>query len=181
MSNDRMSRDEQLTLIPDGPAEPHGDPARWGPRLLRLLDEQMDSARTLLHLAEAQGRVVSGESLEELAGVLAQREPVVRAMVEQSAAIEPFVRNLGAAGGRVTAIPAGLRMSIEGKLRELEDLMGAIARRDEADCRLLAARRESVGAQLAEVLGGKAAVNAYGGSGAAEPGGPAPRFQDREG
>lgn len=173
-----MSEDDQLKLIPDEPGEPHNDPARWGPRLLRLLDEQRDACRRLLALSEQQAEAVAAGDLERLAGVIAARQPLVDATQLAAAAIEPFVRSLGGFGGLIATVPVGLRQGIESRLKELEDLLGAIGERDDADARSLTARREAMGREMAGLEEGRVAMNAYGRTESGDDAGP--RFQDRE-
>lgn len=170
--NDRMSKrhDEQLSLLPAPASSPHGDPSVWGPRLIRLLDGQVEAAQRLLALAERQSELLTGETIDELSVVLNERESVVRALVATSAEIEPFVRSIG------EGLAPVLREGAHARLRELDRLLTAIGQRDDADCRLLAARREAIGAQLAGLLGSQQAVNAYGGAPATGA-----AFQDREG
>ncbi|MCW5765818.1 MAG: flagellar export chaperone FlgN [Phycisphaeraceae bacterium] len=172
-------RDEQLWLINAGEPTPHTDPNRWGPRLLRLLDEQVESARKLAALAAEQGEAVALGDIEALARVLGEREPVVAALTESAGRIEPFVRTMGGMASVAAGVPAVLRQGLEARVRELDALLEEIGRRDEADALALGRNRERLALQLSEINGGRAAIAAYGKQPEGEGGGAA--FQDRAG
>lgn len=153
----------------------HGDPAVWGPRLGRLLDQQLALYRKLDDLGARQSSLVECGETDELLSLLSERKSVIGRITALNAEIEPFAR------GWATLLEALGRMereAIAGRLAQIDELVARITERDDADRAALERRREVVSGELKTASRTRSAVHAY-----AKPADPAvpPRFQDREG
>jgi hypothetical protein len=140
---------------------------------MRVLDEQLDCYRRIDELSRDQSDHVLAGRTDELLAVLAQRQSIVERVTSLNSEIEPFV-------GRWTELAQGLteqtRSAIRGRLSDLDELVGAINRRDEEDRACLAERRGEVARELETMSRRRNAASAYAGSASS-----APKYQDRRG
>jgi hypothetical protein len=156
----------------------HRDPARWLPRLRRLLDEHLAAARQLDRLSQAQSVAVRAGAADEVNDILTQREPLVRTLVSVSDELEPLAaylaRPANSAAARSPLTPVE-RSRIGAELAELDTLLHQIVSRDAIDQAALAAQRQALGAQLAGLGHTRDAASAY------APASQSPVFHDRQG
>src|SRR3954470_21497024 len=79
-----------------------GDPARWLPRVQKLLDEQCELCVGLDSLSARQTQALGMGDTDGLLRILGQRQTLLDRVVEINAALEPFRANkehlLGALG-----------------------------------------------------------------------------------
>lgn len=151
------------------------DVERWLPRLQRLVDEQTDLATSLDRLSQLQSRAVAEADASTALEILGQREPLVARLVEIARDLEPFVVDRDTGQAPVRHLPPETRQSIQRRLTRLSDLMATIARRDQNDKESLEAMRSAIAADLAGVVTGRGALDAY--RAAPTPG---PQMQDRD-
>lgn len=161
--------------------EPHGDPARWAPRLRRILDEQRALYDRLDALSIRQSELVLGGATDELLAVLGERQIVVDQIWSSSDEFAPFQRRWAEL---MSALPAEQRLQFSAVALELAEIIERIAERDDADRRELERQRATVAAEISSLNRGRTAVAAYGGGAAGAPGtstaSSEARFQDRE-
>jgi hypothetical protein len=170
----------------------HQDPARWGPRLVRLMQEHVAVARRLEQLSQAQSAAALDGDSESVLATLAERQPLVDQLTDLARALEPFGAVVstgssgggeGSGGGSVTLrLLAAAVEPYAGQLRslfaELHGLLEGVSARDTADGVTLRGRREAVGRELAGLVTSRTGLEAYG-SGGAGTGQTGPRYQDR--
>ena len=169
-----MSEDRQDILAG---ADPHSHPDVWAPRLVRVLDHQIELYVELERLSSRQSDLVQGDEPDALLDLLARRQVLVEQVTHLNLQLEPFTRQWESL---VERLSSAQRDSIAQRTDRLDELIGAITARDEADRRTLESRRQSVASEINGLSNKRAAVAAY--HGAPGPRSPvAPRFQDREG
>lgn len=157
-----------------GAPDPHGDPARWAPRLQRLLDEQRSLATELETLARRQREHIAAGDTDRLLAVLGERQVVIDRLSRVVADFQPFRDHWEEL---MAALPPARRDAFAAATRDVAGAVERVGERDEEDRRELERRRAGVAAELSSVTRGRSAVAAYGRA----PGAPGPRFQDREG
>ena len=145
--------------------------ARWYPRLLRLLDEQLALAGRLESLATRQREHVLRGELADVIDVLARREPIVSDLTAHAEEIEPFVRD---ARNPASALDATQRHEVQERLTGIEERLEAVNRLDAHDERALVAMKDALAAEIASLRVSRAAVGAY-----ASGGDSTPMMQDR--
>lgn len=163
----------------DGRVEPkssatHDDPARWGPRLMRLLERSCALCRELDGLSESQGGAVRSGDTDALLAILSQRQSLIDELGHLNEEIEPFRRRWEAYVGR---LPSAERATLEAMVAELSSLIERIGERDGADTAALEGQREALAAEISGVRRGRGAVAAYG----RRPGEDGAVYQDRKG
>ncbi len=159
--------------------DPHGKPEVWAPRLVRVLDRQIELYAELERLSSRQSDLVRGDEPDALLDLLARRQVLVEQVTDLNQQLEPFTREWDRLAERLSP---GQRDEIGSRTRRLDELIETITGRDEADRRALESRRESVASEINALSNKRAAVAAYGGrAGGGGSGGASPRFQDREG
>jgi hypothetical protein len=151
-----------------------GEPGKWLPRLLRLLDGQVELAGALDRLSQRQTDLLGSGDVAGVLVILGERQPIVDRLVATAAELEPFIRRMGEL---LPGLAAPERAEVVSRVARIDELLGAVGARDEADGAALAAQRQRVGQELAELSKGGTALRAYGGE--AGPVGPA--FQDHQG
>lgn len=157
--------------------DPHANPEVWAPRLVRVLDRQVELYGELEKLSSRQSDLVQGDEPDALLDLLARRQVIVEQVTHLNQQLEPFTRQWETL---VERLSSAQRDTIAQRTTRLDELIGAITARDEADRRILEARRKSVAGEINGLSNKRAAVAAYGGARTART--PvSPRFQDREG
>jgi len=135
------------------------DPAKWMPRLERLLDEQRELYESLERLSQRQAELIERDEMEALLGVLQERQGVIDRLSQANEQFEPFRSRWSEL---MASAPAARRDEFQRCIAELSELAGRIAQRDEDDRRALESRRQSVAGELRSVAKGRGAVAAYG-------------------
>lgn len=116
--------------------------------LVDLLAQQCELCRRLSGLAERQRGLITGDQAENLLGVLGERQHILEALSGIAERLRPFQRNWkGVRGG----MPAALGDRVDILVEEVQRRLQAVLSSDEADARLLAARK-SVAAQEMKTL-----------------------------
>lgn len=148
------------------------DPAAWFPRLLRLLDRQIDLAARLDELSQQQTELVAAGDGPGVLDILVRRQPLVDELVAVAGELEPFTRAMGELLPRLAAPE---RADIIARIARVDELLSTINARDEADGHSLQQQRHKLGQELADLSKTRPALNAY-----SQPHS-APAFQDRVG
>ena len=153
---------------------PHDRPEVWGPRLLRIVEDQVGQFRELDRLSRDQAALISAGRSDELLSLLGARQDVVDRITALNGHLEPFLASWKTLAD---ALPAPLREDVRRRMDELDQLVRLIADRDAADQRALEQRRIVVQDELAALSRNRTAVAAYAANGAV----PRARYQDRSG
>ncbi len=133
-----------------GPLEPHG--------LIGLLTQQRDLYLKLRVLSDKQRSMISGDRPALLLEILHERHDLVAALARLNESLSPFRREWDA---NYAALPEQQRGQASALLREINGLLAGILRTDQEDEALLAARKQSIAADLAGATGGRVANAAY--------------------
>ncbi|MCA9312183.1 MAG: flagellar protein FlgN [Phycisphaerales bacterium] len=157
-----------------GIPSPHDRPEVWGPRLLRILEQQVGQFQELDGMSREQAALISAGRSDELLSLLGARQVVVDRITRLNGELEPF---LASWKSLADDLPAHLRDDVRGRMQELDELVRTIAARDDADQRALEQRRVGVQDELAALSRNRNAVAAYASNGAVNR----PHYQDRSG
>ncbi len=154
---------------------PHERPEIWGPRLLRIVEQQVEQFRELDQLSRDQAALIKEGRSDELLALLGSRQVIVDRITSSNGELEPFLASWDTLSEQ---LPAALRESVRARMRELEELVASIAARDQADQKALEERRGGVQNELASLSRNRSAVNAYASTGVSRQ---QPHYQDRQG
>ncbi len=154
---------------------PHEQPSVWAPRLARVLDEQCRLYEQLDELSQHQSACVESGETELLLDVLAQRKCLVDQVTDVNGLLEPFFSRWESLS---EALDDDQRQVLRTKLTRLDELIGQISQRDEADRIKLEEQKGQIAQELGGAVRQKNAAAAYGRSGPSQVGA---RFQDRQG
>jgi len=157
----------------DPAPDPHGDPARWAPRLERILDQQDALYAELDELGRRQSELIQRGDTEELLDVLGTRQRVIDQLGVSMEAFQPFGRRWDEL---MAALPEDRRRRYTSRVEELSGVIRRIAERDQEDQLALERQRAAVADEMASVSRGRSAVAAYGGGGRTA----GPTYQDRQ-
>lgn len=146
--------------------ENQGDAAAAG-RLRELLARQLDLYRRLERLSGAQRQSIETEDPRPLLILLSERQRLTAALSELNPELAAFRLRWASVK---PALPAGQRNEIDAMLAEVAERLRRILDGDEADARLLAARKHSLAAQLGELDAAKQTLAAYGQASATKAG-----------
>ncbi len=127
-------------------------------RLIGLLTEQRDLYQRLRDLSERQRSLISSDRPEQLLNILRERQTLVAALARLNEQLAPFRRNWDVL---YQGLPAGLRVTANELLQDINGLLRAILKTDQEDSALLATRKQLVSQRLREVDGGHTANTAY--------------------
>lgn len=153
--------------------DPYSDPARWAPRLERLVEEQRRLVQELDGLGAEQRRLIESGEADALVTLLARRQTLTDRIASLAQEFEPFRRSWDEFMAR---LPADQRDRLVVAVGEIGEGIRRITERDDADRAALQRQRDVVTTELSSVSRGRGAVAAYGRGGGLEP-----RFQDRKG
>jgi hypothetical protein len=126
--------------------------------LVEALGRQVERYRELLELAEQQPRAIERGDNETLVRLLSERRRIIGELARINAQIDPFTRDWAAFAAGLLADERGQVSLLTAEIGRLRD---AIAGRDEADSRALAAQRDRVQREINGVQQVGAAVAAY--------------------
>lgn len=152
-----------------------GDPARWLPRVNRLLDEQCELCVGLDSLSARQTQAVGIGDTDALLRIIGQRQTLVDRVSDINAALEPFRTKKDELVARLA--PAQ-RDGIVQRVGKIAALVESVRSRDDQDRITLEKLRSGVADELANLSKAHGAAAAYAKSTAAPTG---PKFQDRKG
>jgi hypothetical protein len=131
--------------------------------VLALLKEQCDLCRQISSFAQTQRSLITGDEPERLLALMAQRQTVLDRLTQVGQQLKPIQRNWMTFRGE---LPAAQAREADDLIREVNRLLAGILQMDEADARLLSARKDSTAQQLQQVGRGRMAGAAYAASGA---------------
>ncbi len=135
-------------------------------KLLALLSEQCDLCRRLAGLADRQRERITGDEPELLLTILADRQRLIDRLGALTDLLRPYQQNwrevragLDARDGR----------EADRMVAEVNELLLAILQLDEADARMLSARKIATARALTEIGHQRMAGTAYAMAGASSP------------
>jgi hypothetical protein len=140
--------------------------------LAGLLERQHELLTALLALSRRQTEFIHAEDDEGVLAVLAERQPMVDALVSLHQSLRPY---RAAWDRHLAALPPPQRDHVARRAEVVAALAATLAARDDADRRLLAQRRDDLADELAALGTRRGALSAYR---APVPG--AATYQDRE-
>lgn len=132
--------------------------------LMGLLSEQCELYRQLGQLAGGQRALITGESPEQLLGVLVQRQRVIDRLESVTGRLRPYQQNWRSVRARLNPEDGRRADQI---VAEVNALLKGILDKDAADAELLAARKSSIGQAMKSTKAARHAGAAYGGGQAA--------------
>ncbi len=127
-------------------------------RLIQLLEQQRALYGKLRDLSEKQRALIARDRPELLLSILRDRQDLVTGLARLNEQLGPFRRNWDAL---YATLPEDERTRASGLLQEINGLLRGILRTDQEDGALLSVRKQAVGAELADLAGGRAANAAY--------------------
>ncbi len=127
-------------------------------QLIQLLEQQRDLYARLRELSERQRALIARDRPELLLSILRDRQDLVSGLARLNEQLGPFRRNWDAL---YATLPEEERTRASGLLQEINGLLRGILRTDQEDGALLAVRKQSIAAELADVAGGRTAHAAY--------------------
>lgn len=139
---------------------PKAQEAAESGELIDLLSEQRELYRQLGQLAGGQRALITGESPEQLLGVLVQRQRVIDRLENVTGRLRPYQQNWRAVRSRLSSEDGRRADQI---VAEVNALLKAILEKDAADAELLAARKSSIGQAMESTKAARHAGAAYGG------------------
>jgi hypothetical protein len=148
-----------------------GSERGWRERFESLVERQAALYGALDALSQRQTELVDAGDAEGVLAILRQRQTIVEEIVSVAEEARPYRDRLAS-----EELEPEARERLSQRVGSIERLASEISDRDERDRRSLAASRERVAAELAEVGRGRRALNAYGAGGQSGA-----KFQDREG
>lgn len=153
-------------------------PQQWdaqtlGHRVEALLDEAQALIDRLGLISASQRDAVESGDVVRIVEVVAQREPLVRAIVRVGEEIGALVEN----PRLVAMLPDDQRTGALGRIGALEHTMKHLREQDAHDQQLMERARDRLAEQLSGMGTGKTALKAY----SARPANPNPTMQDRRG
>jgi len=147
----------------------------WTERFEAIVERQFALYGALDALSQKQTELVDAGDAEGVLAILRQRQGIVEEIVDLAERARVYRDQLGSGAAGVAP---GARERLTSRVGAIERLADEINARDERDRQSLAASRERIARELAEVGRGRRAVSAYG---ASDSGTAGARFQDREG
>ncbi len=124
-----------------------------------LLQRQQELFSELDAMSARQSELIEAQDTDRLLTVLAERQSVIDRIADTSVRLEPYRASWD-------AVIAGLDESGKERVRRRIDLLAElaerVARRDEADRRLLEERRDAVAGEMVQINRGRGAMAAYG-------------------
>lgn len=151
-----------------------GDPAKWLPRLNKLLDEQCELCVGLDTLSARQTQAVGVGDTDGLLRILGQRQTLVDRVTDINALLEPFRVKKEELLGRL--VPAQ-REGVVQRVGKIAALVESVRARDDQDRIVIEKMRTAVADELANLTRVKGAAAAYAKNGA----GNGAIYQDRRG
>lgn len=170
--NTRETTDDRGTTTRTAECAGFGEPARWAPRLDRILQEQEALYASLEELASGQGSFIESGDATALLRVLADRQSVLAELERSNEALAPFRRHWSEL---METVAPEQRRGFGERIETMAKSIERITLRDETDRNSLSARRAEVSERLNDVTRSKSALSAYGRTRTG------PRYQDREG
>lgn len=140
--------------------------------LAGLLERQHEVVAALTDLSRRQGERIDAGDDDGILSILAERQPLVEEFSAISARLLPF---RAAWERHLSTLAPAQREQVHRRAELVSSLAAALAARDEADRRRLAARRDELADELAAMGTRRGAIAAYRGL---VPGGAT--YQDRE-
>jgi hypothetical protein len=126
--------------------------------IVALLTEQRDLYARLDGLADRQRLLISGDEPEDLLAVLGERQTVLDRLGVLAADMRPYQQSWRDVRGRLSG-EEGARA--DRLILEVNCLLAGILEKDEADARLLAARKHAAAQAMGDLKKSRAAGAAY--------------------
>jgi hypothetical protein len=127
-----------------------------------LLTEQRDLCRQLQHFAERQTSLITGDNPELLLGILADRQQILDRLDDVARRLRPYQKNWPQYRPKLNTVDGAMADRLIG---EVNTLLSAILEKDDADARLLAARKDVTARAIADLNHTKKAEAAYAATG----------------
>ncbi len=157
-----------------GRAASYGDPARWGARLVRVVEEQLELCKQLEGLSERQTELVATDDTDALLEILSSRHVLLERIGVLGQEIEPFRAKWEELRSELHEPD---RVRLERGIDAISTIVERIQQQDERDREVLTRRRSEVVTELGENVRARGAMRAYGRQDDTR----GPMFQDRRG
>lgn len=149
------------------------DPEAIGARLGAMVDEAQVLIDQLGLISEQQQGAIREGDVERIVEVVAQRDPLVRRLVDVGGDIGALIENKPLMG----EVSDALRDELLRRIANIEHAMKKIRERDARDQQVMESARDKMAKQLAGMGAGRTALRAY----STRKGTPNPTMQDRRG
>lgn len=149
-----------------------GEASVWMPRLLRLLDAQLERCESLVGLTSVQHEALEADDVDTLLDVLSQRQRLIDEIVRISGELAPFRERRERLLSGVDPVS---RKQVEVRVERIATLIERVESGDTRDRETLERKRSDVAKELVKMNTQRGAVAAYSSRGPASP-----RYQDRE-
>lgn len=130
--------------------------------VVALLSEQRELYLQLSRLADQQRGMITGNEPERLLTILAERQRLIDRLTVTGRELKPYQANWRQLRD---TLPGDQAKRIDALVAEVNSLLSAILKKDEADTALLSARKSEAGRALGTLHVGKRAGAAYAASG----------------
>lgn len=143
----------------DFSAGSHAEPELWLPRLQRLLSDQLDYARQLEGIDARKADALTDGDMDTYIAALEERQPIITAMTALNEDLKPFADRFTLLA---TSLKEEQRNAVFAQAGQLDQALMQITERDAAEAGIIAARRDQIAQELANVRTGRNALGAYG-------------------
>lgn len=144
------------------------------PRVVALLERQLDLYQQLRLLSDQQRPLVEQGAAESLLAVLSQRQKLIQELAGLNEELDPYRQRWAEFWA---SLESGERQRVGGLVSRTQEILAAIMERDEADRRQLQEAKGRVAGEMGRINQAGAAIHAYRGT----PGPNAPRFTNHQG
>jgi hypothetical protein len=134
------------------------DPARWHPRLIRVLEEQRELAARLDRLSTQQSDLAAAGDAQAVLDMLAERRPLIERLSAINTTLAPF---RAAADRALARLDTPQRENLSAIAAEITRLIDQVRLRDEADRTAVRRHRDRIADDLARLTRHRGAVAAY--------------------
>jgi FlgN protein len=130
--------------------------------VIGLLTEQRDLCRQLKHFSERQTSLITGDNPEQLLAILADRQQLLDRLDVLARRLKPYQQNWREYRATLNNVDGAMADRLIG---EVNTLLSAILEKDDADARLLAARKDVTARAITGLNHTKKAEAAYAATG----------------
>ncbi len=132
-----------------------------GQRVIDLLGRQLVLYRRIEQLADAQRKAIEVDDTRPLMRLLSQRQKLTTALTKLDAELTPYRERWD---GIKEALPPAERRGLDEMVKEAGERLRRILDQDEADGRLLAAKKNHMTHSMSELETARRTLVAYGGT-----------------